>query len=161
MGNIKLGNINLLKCKENRDSNIFGDIDLDWIDLKISKSLLLNNKVIGGYLLKESSMLPNIETLKKLNNNGDIENLKIHITNKELEIFKNKIGIFSNFIYIDKRYRNKNLSKYLIDYSLTKGDYIWGISDITTSDFWKKHNRIIIASYTEELGESILTSTKI
>ncbi len=161
MNSVKLCDIDLDKCKKNRISDIFGDNDSRWYDTNLSKSLSLNNEIIGGYLLKEYSLITNIYSLKIRFQESDITDLKFYLSEEELNVYENKIGIYSNFLYIDEKYRNKKMSKYLIDYSLNIGDYVWGISDInSTSDFWlKKQNRIIIATYKEELGDSMITST--
>ncbi len=163
MNIVSLCDIDIEKCKQNRLVDVWGEIDNMWFDLEISKSLLLNGEVVGGYLLKNYSLILILKSLKICFEEGDISNLKFYLNEKELEVYNDKNGIYSNFIYIDKKYNKRNLSKYLIDHSIKIGDYVWGISDLnTTTDFWlKKQNRIIVATYKEELGESVITATKL
>jgi len=160
-----LCNIDMDKCIENFDENLFGSfkdkIDRETFDLKISKSLCFNNKVIGGYLLDIHSMLDTISDIVYWVEKDILKDLEFYVDQKFLEQYKNKSGVLSDFIYIDKEYRGNNYANILINYGKLLGDYVWGLSvPNETTEYWiNKQGRIKILEYKEGTDVIILTST--
>ena len=160
--NIYLGELDVAKLEENMLENGFGTVqdhtDAGGADLSISRSLYLNGEVIGGY-----NMLKSIEGCIHYEKKGDYKNLKFFVDKDYLKRYKGKKGIYSDYIYIDEKYRNKNYAKYLIDYSKSIGDYVWGGSlPNKTSEYWlEKQNRIKIFQFEVDEQIQIFTSTKI
>lgn len=162
-----LCDIDIEKTIENYDEKLFGSfndkIERKTFDKEISKSLCLNNKIIGGYLLSEHSMLSTVSDIIYLVENGNLSDLKFYVDQNILDSYKNKKGILSDFIYIDKRYRGNNYANILINYGKSLGDYVWGLSIPNEStEYWvNKQNRVKILEYKDEDGLVILTSTKL
>lgn len=138
-------------------------IDAGGADLNLSKSLYLNGEIIGGYLLCESDILISFKGCLKYTKKGIYTDMKIFVDRKFLNNYKHKKGIFSDYIYIDEKYRNKGYSKILIDYSKSLGDYVWGGSiPETTSKYWlEKQNRIKIFQIDVDGHTELFTSTLI
>jgi hypothetical protein len=161
-----LCDLNLEWAKNNYDEKLYGKFSEENYDVnrKMSKCLCLNNVIIGCYLLSKKSMLQSLKDVIYFIKEGIYTNLKFYISKEELQKYKNKRGIFSYFLYIDKNYRNKNYAHILIDYSNTLGDYVWGVTIKGEADkYWtEKQGRIEICEWKEEDGSiSVLTATKV
>lgn len=163
--NIYLGKLNVEDLEKNMIRDGFGTlkdhIEAGGGDLTISKSLYLNGKVIGGYLLCKFDMLKSIDGCIDNENKGIYKKLKFFVNKDFLNKYKGKIGIFSDYIYIQDEYRNKNYAKYLIDYSKSLGDYVWGGSlPNKTSEYWlEKQNRIKIFQMEVDGNIELFTAT--
>jgi hypothetical protein len=166
---IRLVDIDLKQVK-----NIFTEIfssnhnfdDILWYQNNLknhSKSLEINGKIIGGYILVEFSIFDFMNCFSELLNNKIIWNIRHFTTKDDINRYKSKKGIFSAMLGIEKEFRNNGYSKYLIDYSLSLGDYVWGLSDPAVStNYWLfKQNRKKILQYFHKDGITVLTSTKI
>lgn len=163
----KLCELNIEMVINNFDENIFGrfqdNIDNKTFNPKLSKSLCLNDEIIGGYLLGKSSILEEIKLVLYWFKKDKLKNLKFFVGKEDLNKYKNKRGIFSNFIYIDPKYRSSNYGNILINYSKTLGDYVWGLSVPNEStEYWiEKQNRVKILEYNNSNGKVVLTATQI
>ncbi len=152
--------LDINKCKENYDESIFGSFENNFIDkafdLKLSRSLSLNNEIIGGYMLKKLSMIENIKYIYHFYKSGEYTDLKLFVNKEFLNKYKNKIGIFSDFIYIDKEYQGNNYGKILTDYSKTLGNYV----PEETESYWiTKQKRIKVLQYKDDVGLVTLSVT--
>ena len=162
-----LCNIDMDEIIKHFDEKIFGPfqdkIDRKTFDLKLSKSLCLNDKVIGGYLLDQYSMLNTISDIIYWVEEKVLHNLKFYVTEDFINKYDGKIGILSDFIYIDKKYKGNNYANILIDYGKSLGDYVWGLSVPNEStEYWvNKQDRIKILEYKDDNGLVILTATKL
>ena len=120
-----------LKHFENKEETSLCDIDIDWarkhfdssfgdfeahldpdrggIDRNISKCLKINNEIIGCYCLSTFSINECADRIKWWTENEDklYTNLEFFFPEKSLKIFKNKVGIFGDYLFIDPPYRNK------------------------------------------------------
>ena len=163
----QLCDLNIQKTIENFNEELFGPyqykIERETFDTNLSKSLCLNGDVIGGYLLGKYSMLNCISDINYHVNNGTLSDLKFYINQDFLNKYKNKIGILSDFIYIDKTHKGNNYADILIDYSKSLGDYVWGLSvpDETTEYWTSKQKRIKVLEYKDDTGLVILSTTEL
>ena len=169
------------------NTDIYGPFDIrierESFDINLSKSLCLDGKTIGYYLLGNAQLVEDgIELFQYWfdeTNNGDneypVKNLKLLIDEATIIAYKGKKGIFSDFLWIAPEHRNKNYGKILIDYSLSLGDYVWGISNIGNGSnkfeliktaladkYWLNYrNRISILEYDDTEHKFLVSDTKL
>ena len=150
------------------DEDIFGkfdhhlDKDRGAIDFEKSKCLKLNNEIIGCYCLHESDIVETIERVEYWTNDGLFKNLEFFYPKEKLNIFKNKIGIFGDYLYIKPEYRQKGYADILIDYSKKLSDYNWGITAGEKAEkYWiENKGRIRICEYYSDYEtKNIINST--
>lgn len=166
--NIYIGKLDIDHLEKNMIKDGCGTlqdhIDAGGADLNLSRSLYLNNEIIGGYLLCKSDILISIKGCVKYTKKGYYENMKIFVDKKFLKNYKGKNGIFSDYIYIIEKYRNNGYANLLIDYSKSLGDYVWGgcILNTISSNYWlEKQNRIKIFQIDVDGHTELFTSTLI
>jgi len=135
----------------------------NFFNKKISKSLCLNNKTIGGCILEYGDMYDTIYDIQDPKYNNFYYNINLKVKKEELNKYKDKTGIFVGFIGIEPEYRNKGYSKLLYNYINSLGNYTWGVCEKKELDFHFHNNRIIICEYEdkEHNGISYITATKI
>lgn len=100
-------------------------------DWKISVKAVLNDEIIGAYLLNTSSVTKH-------------SNIQL----EDLSKYESKKGIQGIAIAIKKEYRNKSYGKQLRDYPISlKPDYVWGeqIKELNNLTNWTKFGRRLVA----------------
>ena len=135
------------------------------VDLSLSRSLCLNGKTVGGYILAKASMPETIKAVIRMYKSGLYKDLKFFVDKDFLNKYMNKRGIYSSFLYINEEYNGSNYAKILIDYSRTIGDYVWGGSiPNKSSEYWLDNtDRIKIFQFidTEDGKLGLFTATPV
>lgn len=161
---LTLDEVDIEWARSHFDRETFGDFeshldpDRTSIDFDISKSLKLNGEIVGCYCLSKFSIIECLSRVESWMEGDESEklykDLQFFMPKKEIrKVFKNKVGIFGDYLYIDTPYRNKNYAQILIDYAKTLGDYNWGITARGKPEkFWiEKQKRTRVYEYSDIL----------
>ena len=130
---------------------------------KLSRSLLLNGKIIGYILLKKASILLVIRYIIYYIKDKTYSDLRLFVSRDYLRKYLNKRGTYITRIYIAPYERGHGYGDILIKYANELGDYTWGISvgDLPDKYWIPKQDRIKILTYADKGTSLTVTSTKI
>ena len=154
---ITLASIDIEWVKNQTPESSFGNSDILTMDTydydkKLSRSLLLNNKMIGYILLKKASMPLVIRYIVYYIKEGTYSDLKLLVSKDYIIKYLNKRGIYITRIYIIPNYRGYAYGNILIDHARELGNYTWGIStgDLPYKYWIPKQGRVEILTYSDK-----------
>lgn len=140
------------------DAKFGFDAAKSYVDETISKSISINDKIIGVYLLGDTQ-LPEILSYYD-NDFKDKFSYKLE-KDANIENYKDKKGIYGIFLYVLPEYRNEGYGKKLIEYSQSIGDYVWGQHDLKLNNIehWLKKRKLIGRIYYLNKFSGYITAT--
>ena len=120
-----------------------------------SKYLVSNGEIIGGFLIYECCVSSYYDTVKT-----EIPEIKVHMNP---DGFKDKSGVYLEYIFVKPEWRNKGLGKEMISHIENLGyDYMWEMSvEKKASRYWIDNiKRDVLFEYedsTESFGKTLVT----
>ena len=131
------------------------DVSLEWTNEDISKSVYVDGKSVGVYMLGDYGLFDYIDAFKE--HNGIIYDFY-----EDVSKYENKKALNGVFLAVLPEYKGTGVGKMLIDYAIdlknSSYDYIYGFHDIKfdNESHWTKRRRVI--GRHEESGSFITLS---
>lgn len=108
------------------------------VDMKISKKLVVDGKIVGVYLLGERDLLQFLNAHAKYS--------KIELSPEDRKWLKGKRGVKGTALVVLPEYRARGFGKQLIDLPSKLGyDYIWGeaLKSLNNLEHWLKRRKLV------------------